>query len=82
LAIYNNFKKFHSFNKLRSIIQHQSIITWIHKGTKEDSEVEEEEEWAEVEALLSAIIFNNKETMPNIVLNQQQHVCNVARQIM
>jgi hypothetical protein len=50
-------------------------------GTKEDSKVEEEEEWAEVEGLLSAIIVNIKETMPKIVLNQQQHVCTVVQQI-
>jgi hypothetical protein len=75
--MHNNFKQCHSFNNPRSIIRHHNIInkTWIHRGTEEDSEVEEEEEWAEAEGLLSSIIVNNKDTMPEIVLNQQQHVC-------
>ena len=50
-------------------------------GTEEDLEVEEEEEWAEEEGLLSTIIVNNKDTTPEIFLNQQQHVCTVAQQI-
>jgi hypothetical protein len=59
---------------------HHNIInkTWIHKGTEEDSEVEEEEEWEEAEGLLSSIIFNSKDTILEILLNQQQHVCTLV----
>jgi hypothetical protein len=65
----NSFKQCNNFNNPHSTIRNHSIKTWIHRGTKEDSEVEEEEEWVEAEGLLSSIIFNSKDTMAYIVLN-------------
>jgi hypothetical protein len=75
--MHNNFKKCHSFNKPHNIVNKK----WIHRGREEDSMVEEEEEWEEEEGLLSSIIFNNKDTMLEIDLNEQQHVCIATQQI-
>jgi hypothetical protein len=77
--MHHSFKQCHSFNNPLNIIKHHSIKKWIHRGTKEDLELEEEEEWVEAERLLYSIIVTNKDTTPDISLNQQQHVCNVTQ---